>query len=113
MVSSPSSTYGTKLNPSKFVVTEHGFKGERQVITFSQNSSSIASQSGQTLLIRFPTLEKDRVVAPATVRLLFDVKLTSTNVNCKFATNLGRAIIEKLTFIFALMLMICYIYCCQ
>ena len=62
------------------------------MITISQNPSTIASPSGQTLLIRFLTLEKDLVV------VLYDVSFTSTaDVNAKFVTNLGRAITEKLS----------------
>ena len=75
-------------------MTRHGFKGERQVIIVSQNLSSIATPSGQTLLVQFPTLEKDRVVVPGTVKLLFDVTFTR---GAKLVTNLGRAIIEKLS----------------
>ena len=78
-------------------MTWDSFKGERQVITISQNPSRIASPSGQTLLIRFPTLEKDRIVAPGSVRRLYDLKLASTDVNCKLVTNLGCSIIEKLS----------------
>ena len=47
MASTLSSTYSTKLNPSRSVVTRHGFKGERQVIPIFQNPSSISSPSGQ------------------------------------------------------------------
>ena len=51
MASGLPSTYGTKLNPSQSVVARHGFKGKCQVITVSQNSSSIVMSSGQALLI--------------------------------------------------------------
>ena len=97
MASSLSSIYGTKLNLFRSVLARHGFKGERQVITVSQNPSNIKSPFNQTLLIRFPIFEKDRVVVPGTVRHLYDVMLTSTGVNCKFVTNLGCAIIDKLS----------------
>ena len=98
MASSLSSIYGTKLNPSQSVVTRHAFKEERQVITVSKNSSSIATPSGQIFLIRFPTLGKDRVLEPGTVKLLYDVIHTrGTDVNNRFVNNLGRGIIEQLS----------------
>ena len=84
MALSLSSTYGVKLNPSKLVVTRHGFKGERQVINVSQNPNSIATPSFQTLLIQFPTLEKDRVMVPGTVKLLYDaIQTIGTDMNAK------------------------------
>ena len=64
--------YGSRLNPSKSVVTRHGFKGECQVINIPQNKSSIATPSGQTIMIHFPTIEKYRVVVPGTEKLLYD-----------------------------------------
>ena len=71
----------------------------RQVITVSQNPSMIAIPFDQMLLIRFPTLEKDRVVVQGTVKLTYNVRLTrETDVNAKFVNNLERAIIEKLSY---------------
>ena len=55
-----------QIKPSRSVVIRYGFKGERQVITFSQNLAA----SSQTLLNRFPTLEEDRVAVPGTQNLL-------------------------------------------
>ena len=101
--SSLSSTYGTELGIQAYgiklrsVVTRHDFKDERQVITVSQNPSSITSSSGKTLLTRFPTLKKDRVVVPGAVRLLYDVTLTrGTDLAARFVNNLGSGIIERL-----------------
>ena len=97
----PSNLYsinGTKLNSSESAVTRHGFKGERQMIIVLKNPISIATLLGQTLLICYPTLKKDCVVMPGTVKLLYDVLLKrGTDLDAKFINNFGRAIIEKLS----------------
>ena len=96
MASPLGSMYGCLLAPSRCTKTPFGFKGDRQTVVVSHNPST--SDPGQTLLVRFPTLSRDRVVVPGSCKLLCDTALTSaTDANARFVHNLGRAVVQKLS----------------
>ena len=95
MASSLASTYGRKLAPTRRTKTPFGFKGRRSVVEVTHNPSTI--NPGELLLVRFPTLSRGHVVVPGSTKLLFDATITSTDVNARFVSNLGRALVEKLS----------------
>ena len=70
-------------------------KGARQKVIVIHNPSEI--DQAQELLVRFPNLGSDDVIIPGTVKLSFNVELTSTSdPNRTLVINVGRAIVKKL-----------------
>ena len=88
-------TYGCKLNPYRRLKEPLGVKGMRQSVVITNNPSTI--DQNQPLLIRFPNLGYNDVIAPGTVRLAFTISLNSTNASRTVVQNLGRAIVKKTT----------------
>ena len=87
--------YGTKLNPERLLRTSHGIKGIRQKVIVTHNPSEI--DQNQLLLVRFPNLGSDDVITPGTVKLSFNIELSSTaDTKRTLVSNIGRAIIKKL-----------------
>jgi hypothetical protein len=90
------SAYGNKLDPHRKLRQSRGVKGIRQSVVITNNPSSI--DQNQQLLVRFPNLAQHDVIVPNTVRLAFNIELTSaTDVNATVVQNLGRSIIKKIT----------------
>lgn len=89
------STYGNKLNPYRKIREPRGVKGIRQSVVITNNPSTI--DQNQQLLVRFPNLSSNDVIVPGTVRLAFEIELTSKDVNATIFPNIGRAIIKKTT----------------
>ena len=88
------SAYGHKLNPYRSLKQPLGVKGIRQTVVITNNPSTI--DQNQTLLVRFPNLGVNDVIVPGSVRLAFEIALTSsTDVNRTIVNNLSRAIIKK------------------
>ena len=70
-------------------------KGTRQKVIVTHNPSEI--DQAQVLLVRFPNLGSDDVIIPGTMKLSFNVELTSTSdPNRTLVSNIGMAIIKKL-----------------
>ena len=88
-------TYGRKLNPYRRLKEPLGVKGIRQSVVITNNPSTI--DQNQPLLVRFPNLGYNDVIAPGTVRLAFTISLNSTNATRTVVQNLGRAIVKKTT----------------
>ena len=87
--------YGKRLNPEHSLRTPKGIKGTRQKVIVTHNPSEI--DQAQVLLVRFPDLGSDDVIIPGTVKLSFNVELTSAiDANRTLVSNIGRAIIKKL-----------------
>ena len=87
--------YGNKLNPEHSLRTPHGIKGTRQKVIVTHNPSVI--DQNQLLLVRFPNLGCDDVIVPGTVNLSFNIELSaSADQKRKLASNIGRAIVNKL-----------------
>ena len=74
---------GDKLNPQRSPRKGFGLKGIRQHITKTSNRSTIGPD--ELLTVRFPT-----------VKLTFNISLSSTDANKTLVKNLGRSIIRKL-----------------
>ena len=89
------STYGNKLNPYRKIREPRGVRGIRQSVVITNNPSTI--DQNQQLLVRFPNLSSNDVIVPRTVRLAFEIELTSKDVNATIFPNIGRAIIKKST----------------
>ena len=60
------------------------------------NNPSTIDQT-QQLLVRFHNLINNYVIIPRSVRLAFEIEITSNDVNATVYQILGRAIIEKTT----------------
>ena len=88
-------SYGRKLNPYRRLKEPLGVKGVRQSVVITNNPSTI--DQNQPLLVRFPNLGANDVIAPGTVRLAFTISLNSTNASRTVVRNLGRAIVKKTT----------------
>ena len=88
--------YGNKLNPERSLRTVKGIKGTRQKVIVTHNPSE--TDQAQLLLVRFPNLGNDDVIAPGMANLSFNIELTSTtDPKRTLVSNIGRAIIKKLT----------------
>ena len=62
----------------------------------THNPSEI--DQAQELLVRFPNLGSDDAIIPGMVNLSFNIELTTAvDANRTLVSNIGRAIIEKLT----------------
>ena len=68
--------YGNKLNAECSLRTPCGSKETRQKVIVTHNPSEI--DQNQLLLIRFPNLGSDDVMAPGTVNLSFNIELSAT-----------------------------------
>ena len=91
--------YMNKLNPEHSLRTRHVIKGTRQKIIITHNPSEI--DQNQLLLVRFPNLDSDDVIVPGTANLFFNFDLSLTaDPKRTLVSNIGRAIVKKLTFKF-------------
>ena len=87
--------YRTKLNPEHSLRTSRGIKGIRQKVIVTHNPSEI--DQNQLLHVKFPNLGSDDVIAPGTVKLSFNIELSSSSDTKRtLVSNIGRAIIKKL-----------------
>ena len=91
------SAFGEKLNPYGKIREPRGVRGIRQSVVITNNPSTI--DQNQQLLVRFPNLSSNDVIVPlpGTVRLAFEIELTSRDVNATIYQNIERAIIKKTT----------------
>jgi hypothetical protein len=89
------SAYGHSLNPYRSLKEPCGVKGIRQTVVITNNPSTI--DQNQTLLVRFPNLGQNDVIVPGSVKLAFEISLTSTDANRTIVNNLGRAVVKKKT----------------
>ena len=67
--------YRNKLNPERSLRTAHGIIGTRQKVTVTHNPSKI--DQNQLLMVLFPKLGSDDVIIPGTVKLSFNIELSS------------------------------------
>ena len=88
--------YGKRLNPECSLRTPKGMKGTKQKVIVTHNPSEI--DQAQELLVRFPNLGSDNVIISGMANLSFNIELTSAvDANRTLVSNIGRAIIKKLT----------------
>ena len=90
-----SSAYGSKLNPYRRLRDPLGVKAVRQSVIVTNYPSSI--DQNHQLLVRFPNLGSNDVIAPGSARLAFTNSLASTDANRTLVQNVGRAIKKKVT----------------
>ena len=71
-----------------------GIKGTRQKVIVTHNSSE--TDQAQELLVRLPNLGSDDVIIPGTVKLSFNIELSSPiDLNRTLVSNIGRAIVKN------------------
>ena len=88
--------YRKRFNPERSLRTPEGIEGIRQKVIVTHNPSEI--DQNQLLLVRFPNLGSDDVIIPGKANLSFNIELTSTtDLNRTLVSNIGRAIIKKLS----------------
>ena len=73
--------------------TQSAFKGKREHIT-TVSTPNIA-YPGQHFKIIIPQASADHVIVPDTLKITFDLELTSTDKVCTVATNVGRTLLKK------------------
>ena len=87
--------YGNKLNPERSLRIPKGIEGMRQKVIVTHNPSEI--DQNQLLEVRFPNLGRNDVIVPGTVKLSFNILLSSTaDATRTLVSNIGRAIVKKL-----------------
>ena len=84
-----------KLNLEHSLRTTRGTKGTQQKLIVMHKPSEI--DQNQLLLMRFPNLGSDDVIAPGMASLSFNMELSSkADTKRMLVSNIGRAIVKKL-----------------
>ena len=86
------SVYG-ELDPMVEHRTQFAFKGKREQIA-TVSTLNIA-YPGQHFKFIVPQGSADHVIVPDTLKITFDLELTSTNKACTVVNNVGRALVKK------------------
>ena len=87
--------YGKKLNSGHSQRRTRGIKETRQKIIITHNPSEI--DQNQLLLVRFPNLGSDDVIAPGMADLSFNIELSSiSDPKRALVSNIVGTIIKKL-----------------
>ena len=73
--------------------TQFAFKGKREHIA-TVNTPNIA-YLGQHFKIIIPQGSADHVIVPDTVKITFDLDITSTDKTRSIANNVGRTLVKK------------------
>ena len=96
-----SSMYSTQLDPTRDALTRHAIRGDGLINTVTQPANtSLPNPSRQSILVQFPSLCQDKVVAPGTVHFVYDVTLTrGTDLTVRFVINHGRAFTDIINLI--------------
>ena len=90
--------YGSTLDVNKEFRRRFGFKAPKQHIKISHTPSTI--DENQDLHVKIPNRGINDVIVPDSLKLTFDLELTSS-VNTRYAVNnIGKALITKLTISF-------------
>ena len=87
------SIYGRELDPVIEHRTQFAFKGKREHIA-TVNTPNIA-YPGQHFKTIIPQVSADHVIVPDTLKVTFDLDLTSTDKTRTFVNNSGRALVER------------------
>ena len=87
------------LLPTHSEKTLGAMKAERTVkrITFTPTKAN----TGNRLYVSVPKLNKDEVIVPGTLALLFNIDLTGGHVNNYLVQNVSRALVDRLVVKFA------------
>ena len=87
------SIYGKELDPMIEHRTQFAFNGKREHIA-TVNPPNIAYPV-QNFNIIIPKGSADHVIVPDTLKITFDLELTSTDKARSVVNNVGRALVEK------------------
>ena len=87
------SIYGKELDPMIEHRTQFAFKGKRDHIA-TVNKPNIA-YPGQNFNILIPQGSAGHVIVPDTLKITFDLELTSTDKARSVANNSGRTLVKK------------------
>ena len=87
------SIYGKELDPMIEHRTQFAFKGKRDHIA-TVNKPNIA-YPGQNFNILIPQGSVGHVIVPDTLKITFDLELTSTDKARSVANNSGRTLVKK------------------
>ena len=87
------SIYGKELDPMIEHRTQFAFNGKREHIA-TVNPPNIA-YPGQNFNIIIPKSSADHVIVPDTLKITFDLELTSTDKARSVANNSGRTLVKK------------------
>ena len=85
-------SFGHTLNPSRIQRERVQQRAERSHEVISFNPSS--AKPGDTINIRIPRLNRDTVIVPGTMKMVFDIKL-SGHANNLLTANAARAICRR------------------
>ena len=95
--------YREKLNPKHSLTMTRGTKGTKQMGIVTQDLGTM--DQNELLLAEFPNLGCDDVIIPGMMNLSFKIKLSSiTDPKRALVSNIGRAIVKKLSVSLAEML---------
>ena len=86
-------TVYTELDPMIEHRTQLAFKGKREHIA-KVNIPNIAYPNQRTD-IEIPHGSRDHVIVPDTVKITFNLDITSTGKACSVVKNVGRALVKK------------------
>ena len=87
--------YGEDIHPNRSNRVVNGLKAKRQHVRLTHNPSSI--EPGQKLLIRFPNLGADDIIAPGSFYISGKLNVTSTKDKARYiVNNIGRKLIKTL-----------------
>ena len=89
------SRYGNKLIPYRKLREPNGVEGLRESIVITNNPSTI--DQNQQLLVRFPNQSNNNVIIQQSVRLAFEIEITSKDDNATIYQNLVRVNVKKTT----------------
>ena len=84
-----------ELDPMIEHRTQSAFKGKKEHIT-TVSTPNIA-YPGQHFKIIIPQGSADHVIVPDTLKITFDLELTSTGKVCTVANNVARTLVKKST----------------
>ena len=86
------------LLPTHSEATFNSIQAERTVTRIAFNHST--ANPGDVLYVTVPKLDKDVVIVPGTLSLLFDIDLTGGHANNYLVQNVSRALVFRLTVTF-------------
>ena len=87
------SIYGSELNPYKEYRKQLAFNANRERVHVSHNPSTI--DQNQDLAVRLPNLGENDVMIPSSLKLYFNIELSSSDTGRYLVNNIAKAIIQN------------------
>ena len=94
------SIYGSELDPYKEYRKQLAFNADRERVYVSHNPSTI--DQNQDLAVRLPNLGKNDVMIPSSLKLYFNIELSSSDTGRYLVNNIAKAIIQNFKIKFAM-----------